>query len=56
MPKKNEKLFKTLLLIFISLNFITVITYLVYTPEDYCQLAENYKNYSEEYSEKVGMD
>ena len=51
-----KKLFKILLIIFISLNFITVIAYLVYTPKDYCKLSENYKDYYEEYSEKVGMD
>lgn len=51
-----KKLFKILLIIFIFLNLITVITYLVYSPKDYCQLAEGYKDIYEEYSEKVGMD
>ena len=35
-----KKLLKVLLIIFILLNAITVMSFLAYTPEDYCQRAE----------------
>lgn len=40
-----KKLFKVLLIIFISLNAITVMSFLAYTPEDYCQRAEISEKY-----------
>ena len=36
-----KKLFKVLLIIFISLNAITVMSFLAYTPEDEIEIVEN---------------
>ena len=50
-----KKLFKVLLITFISLNAITVMSFLAYTPEDYCQRAEISEKLYLEYSKKLGM-
>jgi hypothetical protein len=50
-----KKIFRILLIIFISLNLITVITFLVYSPKDYCERAEIAKGLYQDYSEKLDM-